>query len=116
MKKSIQVFFTGQSISIQGTPILMFSNLTTTRFFYVTGAHIIAPSDMMDNRISEIKKILAKHKLDHRVAVLSYAAKFASSFYGPFREAAKSAPGFGDRKTYQLPPGSKGLAARAVVF
>lgn len=78
------------------------------------GAHIIAPSDMMDNRILSIKTILSKHKLDHCVAVLSYAAKFASCFYGPFREAAKSTPGFGDRKSYQLPPGSKGLAARAV--
>ena len=48
-----------------------------------------------------------------RVAVLSYAVKFASSFYGPFREAAKSAPAFGDRKCYQLPSGSRGLAARA---
>ena len=49
----------------------------------------------------------------YRVAVLSYAVKFASTFYGPFRDAAKSAPAFGDRKCYQLPPGSRGLAARA---
>jgi len=47
------------------------------------------------------------------VAVLSYAVKFASSFYGPFRDAAKSAPAFGDRRCYQLPPGSNGLASRA---
>lgn len=80
-----------------------------------SGAHIIAPSDMMDNRIAAIKAKLAAHRLDRQVAVLSYAAKFASCFYGPFREAAKSKPGCGDRKAYQLPPGSRGLAARAVV-
>lgn len=79
------------------------------------GAQIIAPSDMMDNRIAAIKAILAANQLDREVAVLSYAAKFASCFYGPFREAAKSAPGSGDRKGYQLPPGARGLAARAVV-
>ena len=50
------------------------------------------------------------------MAVLSYAVKFASTFYGPFRDAAKSAPAFGDRKCYQLPPGSRGLAARASVL
>lgn len=70
---------------------------------------------MMDGRIGAIKKALAENNLGHRVAVLSYAAKFASSFYGPFREAAKSKPSFGDRKCYQLPPGSSGLAHRAVV-
>lgn len=78
------------------------------------GAQIIAPSDMMDNRIGAIKSILAANRLDRQVAVLSYAAKFASCFYGPFREAAKSKPGSGDRKSYQLPPGARGLAARAV--
>lgn len=70
---------------------------------------------MMDNRIAAIKSQLVINKLERKVAVLSYAAKFASTFYGPFRDAAKSSPGFGDRKSYQLPPGSKGLAARAVV-
>lgn len=79
------------------------------------GAQLIAPSDMMDNRIAAIKRELAAAKLDRSVAVLSYAAKFASCFYGPFREAAKSSPGSGDRKSYQLPPGSRGMAARAVV-
>lgn len=70
---------------------------------------------MMDNRIAAIKKLLIENKLEKRVAVLSYAVKFASNFYGPFRDAAKSAPAFGDRKCYQLPSGSKGLAARAAV-
>ncbi|KAG4077577.1 hypothetical protein HA402_003004 [Bradysia odoriphaga] len=77
------------------------------------GAQIIAPSDMMDNRIFAIKQILIANKLEKQVSLLSYAVKFASCFYGPFRDAAKSAPGSGDRKGYQLPPGSRGMAARA---
>lgn len=77
------------------------------------GADIVAPSDMMDGRIGAIKTILATHNLRHKVAVLSYTTKFASVFYGPFRDAAKSSPAFGDRKRYQLPPGSRGLALRA---
>ncbi|XP_012280276.1 delta-aminolevulinic acid dehydratase isoform X2 [Orussus abietinus] len=77
------------------------------------GAHIIAPSDMMDGRIGKIKKGLAAEGFSNKVAVLSYAVKFASGFYGPFRDASKSAPQFGDRKCYQLPPGSNGLASRA---
>lgn len=77
------------------------------------GAHIVAPSDMMDGRIGAIKEELIKNLLGNKVAVLSYTTKFASVFYGPFRDAAKSKPAFGDRKCYQLPPGSSGLAARA---
>ncbi|XP_014289510.1 delta-aminolevulinic acid dehydratase [Halyomorpha halys] len=77
------------------------------------GAHIVAPSDMMDGRIGAIKERLVSSGL-HNVSVLSYSAKFCSNFYGPFRDAAKSAPSFGDRKCYQLPPGSAGLAHRAV--
>lgn len=73
----------------------------------------MAPSDMMDGRIGAIKALLIKHNLQDTVAVLSYTCKFASSFYGPFRDAAKSKPAFGDRKCYQLPPGSTGLALRA---
>ncbi|XP_046986788.1 delta-aminolevulinic acid dehydratase [Schistocerca americana] len=77
------------------------------------GAHIIAPSDMMDGRVGAIKEYLIKAGFGNRVAVLSYSAKFASGFYGPFRSVTKSAPVFSDRKCYQLPPGSQGLAARA---
>lgn len=77
------------------------------------GAHIIAPSDMMDGRVGAIKDALRVAGFSNTVSVLSYAVKFASSFYGPFRDAAKSAPASGDRKCYQLPPGSRGLAARA---
>ncbi|KAK0179855.1 hypothetical protein PV327_005566 [Microctonus hyperodae] len=77
------------------------------------GAHVVAPSDMMDGRIKAIKEALVNEGLSNQVAVLSYAVKFASGFYGPFRNASKSAPKFGDRSCYQLPPGSTGLAARA---
>lgn len=78
------------------------------------GAHIVAPSDMMDNRIKAIKNALISNGLENSVSLLSYSAKFSSNFYGPFRDAAKSAPAFGDRRCYQLPTGSKGLAMRAV--
>jgi len=70
------------------------------------GAQIVAPSDMMDGRVSEIKRVLVSNGLAGQVSILSYSAKFASSFYGPFRDAAKSAPAFGDRRCYQLPPGA----------
>lgn len=65
------------------------------------GADIIAPSDMMDGRIGEIRKALEKNRY-HDTVIMSYSAKYASAFYGPFREAACSAPAFGDRKTYQM--------------
>lgn len=77
------------------------------------GAHIVAPSDMMDGRIGAIKSLLIEENLQNTVSVLSYTCKFASNFYGPFRDAAKSKPSFGDRKCYQLPPGGEGIALRA---
>ncbi|KAI4459954.1 delta-aminolevulinic acid dehydratase [Holotrichia oblita] len=77
------------------------------------GAHIVAPSDMMDGRIGAIKDLLIKNDLGNKTAVLSYAVKFSSSFYGPFRDAANSKPAFGDRRCYQLPTNSSGLAHRA---
>jgi porphobilinogen synthase len=67
------------------------------------GADIVAPSDMMDGRVAAIRAELDAHGFQ-RVAILAYAAKFASAFYGPFREAAESAPQFGDRRTYQMDP------------
>lgn len=85
------------------------------KYLCIIGAQIVAPSDMMDGRISAIKHGLATAGLSNKVAVLSYAVKFASGLYGPFRDASQSAPKFGDRKCYQLPPGSNGLAARAAV-
>jgi len=77
------------------------------------GAHMVAPSDMMDGRIAMIKFLLVEANLTN-VAIMSYAAKFSSCFYGPFRDAAGSAPSFGDRKSYQLPSGSRALALKAV--
>jgi porphobilinogen synthase len=67
------------------------------------GAHMIAPSDMMDGRVSAIRSALDDEGFSG-VGIMSYAAKQASAFYGPFRDAAGSAPSFGDRKGYQLPP------------
>lgn len=78
------------------------------------GAHVVAPSDMMDGRIGAIKMGLKQAGLDGRVSVMSYAAKFASVFYGPFRDAAGSGAKFGDRSGYQLPAASRGLALKAV--
>ena len=78
------------------------------------GAHAVAPSDMIDGRIVEIKKALLASDLAYRTMVISYSAKFAGSLYGPFRDAAASCPQSGDRKAYQLPPGARGLARRAL--
>ncbi|KAG8968404.1 Aminolevulinate dehydratase [Tulasnella sp. 419] len=79
------------------------------------GAHCVAPSDMMDGRIKAIKEGLMQAGLANKCLLMSYSAKFASSMYGPFREAAGSAPAFGNRKCYQLPPAGRGLARRAIV-
>uniref|UniRef100_A0A8D9B6E4 Delta-aminolevulinic acid dehydratase n=1 Tax=Cacopsylla melanoneura TaxID=428564 RepID=A0A8D9B6E4_9HEMI len=84
-----------------------------SKAFSEAGAHIIAPSDMQDNRIHAIKQGLLSLNKPSPTSLLSYSAKFSSAFYGPFREAAGSAPSFGDRSCYQLPCGSKGLAIRA---
>ncbi|KAI0344746.1 tetrapyrrole biosynthesis porphobilinogen synthase [Trametopsis cervina] len=78
------------------------------------GAHCVAPSDMMDGRIKAIKRALIDNGYGNKCTLMSYSAKFASALYGPFREAAGSAPSFGDRKCYQLPPTAKGLARRAI--
>jgi len=67
----------------------------------LAGADVVAPSDMMDGRVAEIRRALDDAGRE-MVPILSYASKFASAFYGPFREAADSAPQFGDRKTYQM--------------
>merc|ERR1712093_924557 len=79
------------------------------------GAHMVAPSDMMDGRIKAIKEALIGAGYGNRVTLMAYSAKFATSLYGPFREAAGSAPSFGDRKCYQLPAGARGLAKRALL-
>ena len=77
------------------------------------GADIIAPSDMMDKRVGYIRKTLDENGFVN-IPIMSYSAKFASSFYGPFRDAAHSAPGFGDRKTYQMDPANGREAMREV--
>jgi len=69
------------------------------------GADIIAPSDMMDGRVAAIRRALDEVKLSD-TPILAYSAKYASGFYGPFREAAQSAPQFGDRRGYQMDPGN----------
>jgi porphobilinogen synthase len=69
------------------------------------GADMVAPSDMMDGRVAEIREALDENGLSH-VPIMSYAAKYCSAYYGPFRSAADSAPKFGDRRTYQMDPGN----------
>ena len=77
------------------------------------GADIVAPSDMMDKRVAAIREALDKEGFTE-VAIMSYSAKFASCYYSPFRDAAGSAPGFGDRKTYQMDPANGREALREV--
>ncbi len=75
------------------------------------GADMVAPSDMMDGRVGEIRQTLDEEGFSH-IPVMSYAVKYSSAFYGPFRDAAESAPQFGDRKTYQMDPANSLEAIR----
>lgn len=77
------------------------------------GADIVAPSDMMDKRVGAIRKALDEVGFTY-TPIMAYSAKFASGYYGPFRDAAHSAPGFGDRKTYQMDPANGQEALREV--
>jgi porphobilinogen synthase len=77
------------------------------------GTDVVAPSDMMDGRVGVIRNALDEGGF-HHVAILSYAAKYASAFYGPFREAAGSTPAFGDRRGYQMDPANQDEALREV--
>jgi porphobilinogen synthase len=70
------------------------------------GADMVAPSDMMDGRVSAIRHLLDENGFTH-IPIMSYSAKYASAFYGPFRDAAESTPKFGDRKTYQMDPANR---------
>jgi porphobilinogen synthase len=79
------------------------------------GADIVAPSDMMDGRVGAIRQKLDANGFED-VAILSYAAKYCSGFYGPFREAAQSAPQFGDRRSYQMDPANAREALREVAL
>jgi porphobilinogen synthase len=83
--------------------------------FARAGADIVAPSDMMDGRIAAIRRILDENKFPDTV-ILSYAAKYCSGFYGPFREAAQSAPQFGDRRGYQMDPANAREALKEVAM
>jgi porphobilinogen synthase len=77
------------------------------------GADIVAPSDMMDGRVARIRKALDQEGFPN-VPIMSYAAKYASGFYGPFREAAESTPQFGDRRSYQMDPANAREALREI--
>lgn len=90
-------------------PLLAKASLAYAR----AGADIIAPSDMMDKRVAVIRKALDEAGFIN-TPIMSYSAKFASGYYGPFRDAAHSAPGFGDRKTYQMDPANGQEALREV--
>jgi porphobilinogen synthase len=79
------------------------------------GADLVAPSDMMDGRVAAIREALDAAEFEN-IAILSYAAKYASAFYGPFREAAGSAPQFGDRRSYQMDPANVEEALREVAL
>ena len=92
-------------------PILAAQALSHAR----AGADIVAPSDMMDGRVAAIRETLDQHKFGE-VAILAYAAKYCSGFYGPFREAADSAPQFGDRRSYQMDPGNVREALKEVAL
>ncbi len=77
------------------------------------GADMVAPSDMFDGRVSAIRRILDEHKFE-KLPIMSYAAKYASGFYGPFRDAAESTPKFGDRRSHQMDPANSNEALREV--
>ena len=79
------------------------------------GADMVAPSDMMDGRVAEIRNALDENSLGN-IPIMSYAAKYCSAYYGPFRQAADSAPKFGDRKTYQMDPANALEAIREVTM
>ena len=92
-------------------PILAEQALSHAR----AGADVVAPSDMMDGRVAAIRMKLDDHKFQN-IAILSYAAKYCSGFYGPFREAADSAPQFGDRRSYQMDPANAREALKEVAL
>lgn len=99
----------GEILNDETLPLLAKSSVCYAK----AGADIIAPSDMMDLRVAAIREALDEEGFTG-VPILSYSAKFASGYYGPFRDAAHSAPGFGDRKTYQMDPANGNEALREV--
>jgi len=95
----------------QTLPLLMKQAVS----FAAAGADFVAPSDMMDGRIAAIRRALDERSMSD-VGIMAYSAKFASGFYGPFREAAESAPKFGDRRTYQMDPANGREAMREIAL
>ena len=95
----------------QTLPLLMKQAVS----FAAAGADFVAPSDMMDKRVGMIRQALDERGMSE-VAIMAYSAKFASGFYGPFREAAESAPQFGDRRTYQMDPANAREAVREIAL
>jgi porphobilinogen synthase len=79
------------------------------------GAHVVAPSDMMDGRVAAIRASLDGEGFEH-TSILAYSAKYASAFYGPFRDAAHSAPSMGDRRGYQMDPANAREAIREALL
>jgi porphobilinogen synthase len=101
----------GEVLNDATLPILAEQALSHAR----AGADIVAPSDMMDGRVAAIREKLDQNHFEN-VAILSYAAKYCSGFYGPFREAAQSAPQFGDRRSYQMDPANVREAMKEVAL
>ncbi len=102
----------GQEVDNDATlPLLAQTAVSQAR----AGADMIAPSDMMDGRVAAIRKALDDNGFKD-IPIMAYAAKYASAFYGPFREAAQSAPSFGDRKAYQMDPANAREALREVAL
>lgn len=99
----------GVILNDETLPLLAKASVTYAK----AGADMIAPSDMMDKRVAAIRKALDEAGFIN-TPIMSYSAKFASGYYGPFRDAAHSAPGFGDRKTYQMDPANGQEALREV--
>ena len=95
----------------QTLPLLMKQAIS----FAAAGADFVAPSDMMDGRIGAIRRALDERGMPD-AGIMAYSAKFASGFYGPFREAAESAPQFGDRRTYQMDPANAREAHREIAL
>lgn len=99
----------GEILNDETLPLLA----KTAVSYAAAGADIVAPSDMMDRRVGVIREALDANGFTH-IPIMAYSAKFASAFYGPFRDAAHSAPGFGDRRTYQMDPANGREAMREV--
>lgn len=101
----------GKILNDDTTAILAEMSLTHA----IAGADFVAPSDMMDGRIFEIRSLLEDEGF-YDTGIMSYSAKYASAFYGPFRDALDSAPGFGDKKTYQMDPANREEAIKETLM